>query len=298
MSNKPSKPETSGDNHNIHWFPGHMAKTRRVIEENLKLIDVLVEITDARIPESGRNPLLSQIAGNKPRILLLNKRDYADDSATRSWLEYYKNVCGITAISCDCRSGAGLSGLNALFKKINNDSGKRYHGATRIMAAGIPNSGKSSFINRMAGGKRAAVGDRPGVTRGKQWVSIKSNKTGEACEILDLPGILPPKIEERLAALNLAYTGAVKDEVVDVYELAASLAAFLAEHHSAKLKTRYNLDISADSGNGNDVLGGIAKSRGMLISGGGLDVERAAFALLDDFRSGKIGKITLEFPPL
>jgi ribosome biogenesis GTPase A len=293
------------DNINIHWFPGHMAKTRRVIEENLKLIDVLVEITDARIPESGRNPILSQLSGvqTKPRILLLNKRDYADPNATRSWLEYY-NKQDVTAISCDCRSGAGLKGLIPLLKNAVGE--RKYSGAIRVMAAGIPNSGKSSFLNRMAGGKKAAVGDRPGVTRGKQWVRIAGSVP---IEILDLPGILPPKIEVRQAALNLAYTGAVKDEIMDIHALAASLAEFLAEHHSDKLAERYKLSPFAvrnlgaaehtteSTSAGNSILESVAKSRGMMISGGESDTERAASALLDDFRSGRIGKITLEFPP-
>jgi ribosome biogenesis GTPase A len=275
------------DNLNIHWFPGHMAKTRRVIEENLKLIDVLAEITDARVPESGRNPLLAETVGNKPKILLLNKRDYADDTATKRWLEYYK-AQGIIAISCDCRSGAGLNGLIPLLKKVVGE--RKYGGAIRVMAAGIPNSGKSSFLNRMAGGKKAAVGDRPGVTRGKQWVRISTSGKKAEIEILDLPGILAPKIEDPIAALNLAYTGAVRDEVMDIHGLGQSLCEFLAAHHKDKLLARYGELTELN-------LAGIAKSRGMLISGGELDVERAASALLDDFRSCKIGRITLELPP-
>ncbi|MCL1904108.1 MAG: ribosome biogenesis GTPase YlqF [Oscillospiraceae bacterium] len=285
------------DNINIHWFPGHMAKTHRVIEENLKLIDVLVEITDARIPESGRNPTLSRLSGTKtkPRILLLNKRDYADPSVTELWLNYYSGQ-GITAVSCDCRSGAGLKGLLPLIKKIAGE--RKYGGSIRIMAAGIPNSGKSSFLNRMAGGKKAAVGDRPGITRGKQWVKVAGSIP---VEILDLPGILPPKIEDKKAALNLAYTGAVKDEIMDVHALASSLAGFLAENHSDKLTARYKLtedDECIRACDGNAILQSIAKSRGMVISGGELDAERAALALLDEFRSGKIGRITLEQPPV
>ena len=283
------------DNINIHWFPGHMAKTHRVIEENLKLIDVLVEITDARIPESGRNPVLSQLAGvkSKPRLLLLNKQDYADPNSTRAWLDYYAKQ-GLTAISCDCRSGAGLSKLTAMLKKAAGE--RKYGGAIRIMAAGIPNSGKSSFLNRMAGGKKAAVGDRPGVTRGKQWVRIQGAKGQDPVEILDLPGILPPKIEDKQAALHLAYTGAVKDEIMDVHALAVSLAEFLAVKHFPQLAQRYK-DVSTES-DGNKIIESIAKSRGMIISKGEPDIERAAIALLDEFRSGMIGKITLEQPPV
>lgn len=293
------------DDINIQWFPGHMAKTRRIIEENLKLTDVLVEITDARIPESGRNPLLSQLAGakNKPRLLLLNKRDYADQNSTRIWLDYYKKE-DVNAISCDCRSGAGLNGLFPLLKSVVGE--RKYGGAIRIMAAGIPNSGKSSFLNRVAGGKKAAVGDRPGVTRGKQWVKVAGVNS---VEILDLPGILPPKIEDKQTALRLAYTGAVKDEIMDTRALGASLAEYLAQNHRQKLIERYKLNAGEidkiyqserfdKTGESKvfDILESIAKSRGMIVTGGEPDTERAALTLLDEFRSGKIGRITLELP--
>ena len=280
------------DNLNIHWFPGHMKKACRVIEANLKLIDVVVEITDARVPESGRNPLLSQLSGNKPVVLLLNKRDYADNNATQAWLSYYKTQ-GKTAISCDCRSGAGLAGLYEIL--VQTVGTRKYGGSIRVMAAGIPNSGKSSFLNRMAGGKKAAVGDRPGITRGKQWVRV-NGKSG-SFEILDLPGILPPKFDDKQVALNLAYTGAVRDEVMDTYTLASSLAEIMTANHADKLTARYKITPSSGD-TGSVILEGIANSRGMMISGGKPDVERAAAALLDEFRSGKLGRITLEFPPL
>ncbi|MCL1881494.1 MAG: ribosome biogenesis GTPase YlqF [Oscillospiraceae bacterium] len=312
----------SEQNLNIHWFPGHMTKALRQIEKELKLIDVFAEITDARLPESGRNPLLSQIVGDKPHILLLNKRDYASPEATKKWLEHYKSQ-GIIAISCDCRSGAGLENLPALLKQVVGE--KKYGGAIRVMAAGIPNSGKSSFINRMAGGKKAAVGDRPGITRGKQWVKIDGGKAGNSSisanfsnkggnagkgvelEILDLPGILSPKLENKDVALRLAYTGAVKDEVMDVHGLAMNLAEFLYAKHKDKLIKRYNLDelLEVESEQHTDtkidgvfLLKSIAKSRSMKIAGGELDTERAALALLDDFRGCKIGRITLEFPSM
>jgi ribosome biogenesis GTPase A len=285
MNNKDNLNVTNSQLH-IHWFPGHMKKTERVITENLKLIDVLVEITDARIPESGRNPGLTKLAGNKPRILLLNKQDYADESVTKQWLEYYREQ-NLVALACDCRSGAGLKGLPALLKKAVG--ARKYPGAIRVMAAGIPNSGKSSFINRMAGARKTKVGDRPGITRSKQWISASKE-----IEILDLPGVLPPRFEtdkDKQAALNLAFTGAVRDEVMDVHGLAVNLVQFLAEHHADKLIERFKLK-NLDG----DLLEGIAKSRGMMISGGEPDVERAALALIDDFRGGKIGRITLEFP--
>lgn len=266
----------------IHWFPGHMAKTRRMIEENLRLVDVVAELTDARIPESGRNPLLNEIIGNKPRVLLLNKRDYADEAATRQWLGYYKSR-GIIAAACDCRSGAGLKNIASALNKVVGE--RKYAGAVRVMVVGIPNVGKSSFINRMAGGKKTAVGDRPGVTRGKQWVKI----SGET-ELLDMPGILPPRLYDRRAALNLAYVGAVKDEVMDVTALAESLAEYLSLTCPERIAARYKL-----SSPGN-VVEKIAESRGMLTSGGLPDIERAALTLLDEFRGAKIGRITLEHP--
>ncbi|MDR0222865.1 MAG: ribosome biogenesis GTPase YlqF [Oscillospiraceae bacterium] len=269
------------ENFNIHWFPGHMAKTRRIIEENLKSVDVLAEITDARIPESGRNPLLNETAAGKPRVLLLNKRDYADEAATRLWLKYYA-VNGVRAVSCDCRSGAGLTGLVSLFKK----AARKRDGAVRVMVAGIPNAGKSSLINRLSGGRKAAVGDRPGVTRGKQWINA-----GKGLELLDLPGILPPKLGDRETALKLAYTGAVKDGVMDLESLAASLAAYLTAKRPEKLIERYGLQ-SLDG----DVIESIARARGMALPGGVPDAGRAALTLLDEFRSGKIGRITLETP--
>jgi ribosome biogenesis GTPase A len=286
------------NNHlNIHWFPGHMTKALRTMEKDLKLIDVFAEITDARLPDSGRNPILSEIVGNRPRVLLLNKRDYADEKSTKLWLEHYKSR-GLTAISCDCRSGAGLEKLPGILKSTVGP--KKYGGAIRVMAAGIPNSGKSSFINRMAGSKKAAVGDRPGITRGKQWVRTggAGGKSGNTeLEILDLPGILPPKLEDKQGALYLAYTGAVKNEVMDVCGLAAMLAEFLSVNHADKLNLRYNLSgESRGVGTGHETLRAIAESRSMVISGGSPDIERAALALLDDFRSCRIGRITLELP--
>jgi len=269
----------------IHWYPGHMAKTRRLIEENLKLVDAVAELTDARIPESGRNPVLSGIIGQKPHVLLLNKRDYADEAATRRWLGYYKSI-GVTAAACDCRSGAGIKNIADL---LNKSAGNRkYAGAVHVMVIGIPNVGKSSFINRLAGGKKAAVGDRPGITRGKQWIKISGD-----VELLDMPGILPPRLDDRNAALNLAYVGAVKDEVMDVSELAASLSELLCRICPDKLAARFKL---CDLDKADNVLESIAKSRGMLTSGGIPDIERAALTLLDEFRGAKIGKITLEHP--
>ncbi len=275
----------------IQWFPGHMTKTRRMIEENLKLVDAVVEIVDSRIPESSRNPLLTELVGNKPRIIMLNKCDYSDDNVTKKWREYYEKQ-GYSVLVCDCRSGKGINRFLPLLKQKLSDLLERRRAkgmigkALRIMVVGIPNVGKSSFINRMANSKKVKVEDRPGVTRGKQWVSIDKE-----VELLDMPGILWPKFDDKEIAVRLAFTGAIKDDVMDVEALAEELGTYLKEHYPDRLKERYKLD----------TLDGyitelIARKRGMMISGGEPDTERAAITLLDEYRSGKIGKITLEQP--
>ena len=275
----------------IQWFPGHMTKTRRMIEENLKLVDAVVEIVDSRIPESSRNPLLTELCGNKPRIIMLNKCDYSDDEVTKLWREHYEKQ-GYTVLVCDCRSGKGINRFlpvlkNKLADLLERRKAKGMIGkALRIMVVGIPNVGKSSFINRMANSKKVKVEDRPGVTRGKQWVSIDKE-----VELLDMPGILWPKFDDKQVAVKLAFTGAIKDDVMDIESLAEELGAYLKENYPERLKERYKLD----------TLDGyitelIAKKRGMMISGGEPDTERAAITLLDEYRGGKIGKITLERP--
>lgn len=280
-----------GEAQNIQWFPGHMTKTRRLIEADLKMVDAVVEVTDARIPESSRNPILDELLGNKPRIMIMNKCDVADEKATMVWKRYYESR-GISVIVCDCRSGKGLNKFLPTVKRLLSGIIERRKArgmigkALRLMVVGIPNVGKSSFINRMANSKKTKVEDRPGVTRGKQWVSIDKD-----IELLDMPGILWPKFDDKNVAQNLAFTGAVKDEVVDTAALARSLGEILLKDYPELIKARYKI-----SGEG-DVLVGIAQKRGMLISGGEPDVERAAAALLDEFRGGKIGRITLDEPP-
>ncbi len=277
---------------NIQWFPGHMTKTRRLIEADLKMVDAVVEITDARIPESSRNPILDELVKDKPRIMIMNKCDYADDSATSRWKQYYEKQ-GIMVIICDCRSGKGINrflpAVKTLLSELIERRKKRgmIGKALRLMVVGIPNVGKSSFINRMAKTKKTKVGDRPGVTRGKQWVSIDKD-----VELLDMPGILWPKFDDQIAAQRLAFTGAIKDDVMDVEALARALGEFLLEHYPELIKARYKI-----AGEG-DVLTEIAKARGMLISGGEPDTERAAATLLDEYRGGKIGRITLEQIPV
>ncbi len=277
---------------NIQWFPGHMTKTRRLIEADLKMVDAVVEITDARIPESSRNPILDELVKDKPRIMIMNKCDYADDGVTSRWKQYYEKQ-GIMVIICDCRSGKGINrflpAVKTLLSELIERRKKRgmIGKALRLMVVGIPNVGKSSFINRMAKTKKTKVGDRPGVTRGKQWVSIDKD-----VELLDMPGILWPKFDDQEAAQRLAYTGAIKDDVMDVEALARALGELLLERYPELIKTRYKI-----AGEG-DVLTEIAKARGMLISGGEPDTERAAATLLDEYRGGKIGRITLEQIPV
>ena len=275
---------------NIQWFPGHMTKTRRLIEADLKMVDAVVEITDARIPESSRNPILDELVKDKPRIMIMNKCDYADEGATARWRRYYESK-GITVITCDCRSGKGINRFlptvkNLLKELIERRKARGMIGkALRLMVVGIPNVGKSSFINRMANSKKTKVGDRPGVTRGKQWVAIDKD-----VELLDMPGILWPKFDDQIAAQRLAFTGAIKDDVMDVEALARALGEVLKTDYPELLKARYKIPCEGD------VLTEIAKARGMLISGGEPDTERAASTLLDEYRGGKIGRITLEAP--
>ncbi len=275
----------------IQWFPGHMTKTRRMIEADIKTVDAVAEIVDARIPESSRNPIVNELTGNKPRILLLNKCDYADDAVTAKWAEYYKKQ-GYKTIICDCRSGKNVKAFipvvrSALSDVLAKRRAKGFVGGTlRVMVLGIPNVGKSSFINRLSGSGKTKTADRPGVTRGKQWVVLDKD-----IELLDTPGILWPKFEDPQAALKLAYTGAIKDDVLDIYEIAGNLVSFLDNNYPAYIRQRYKL--ADDSPVDLEI---IARKRGMLVSGGEPDTMRAAAAVLDEFRSGKLGKISLERP--
>lgn len=268
-----------------------MTKTRRLIEADLKMVDAVVEITDARIPESSRNPILDELVKDKPRIMIMNKCDYADDAATARWKQFYEKQ-GITVITCDCRSGKGINKFLPAVKTLLSDLMERRKKrgmigkALRLMVVGIPNVGKSSFINRMAKTKKTKVGDRPGVTRGKQWVAIDKD-----VELLDMPGILWPKFDDQLAAQRLAFTGAIKDDVMDTEALARALGELLLQDYPDLIRSRYKI-----AGEG-DVLTEIARARGMLVSGGEPDTERAAAALLDEYRGGKIGRITIEQAP-
>jgi ribosome biogenesis GTPase A len=272
-----------------------MAKTRRKITESLKLVDAIVEIIDARIPMSSRNPEIDSLTAGKPRIILLNKADIADPNATAEWKKYFSDI-GASVISCDCRSGKGLNSFNSLVKAVLSDkiaawTAKNMAGRTiKLMVVGIPNVGKSSFINRMAGSQKAKVADKPGVTRGNQWFSI-----GGGMELLDTPGVLWPKFEDQTVGLRLAFTGAVKDVIMDAETLCLGLLEILLADYSAMLKARYGTEFS----NGMpsyEAMEAIARRRGMFISGGEIDTERVSVMIIDEYRAGKLGKITLERP--
>lgn len=277
---------------NIQWFPGHMAKTKRQITEQLKIIDAVAEVVDARIPVSSRNPDLAGIIGDKPHIILLNKCDMADITATSEWINYYK-MCGISAIPVDCKSGKGLNAFKdtvklALANKLEAYKAKGMVGKPlRIMVVGIPNVGKSSFINKIAKGTRAKVENRPGVTRGNQWFSVDSQ-----LELLDTPGVLWPKFDDETVGEHLAFTGAVTDRIIDTELLGMRLLEILIEHYPDLLKARYGIEEFPHDAY--DALCVLGKKRGMVIRGGEVDTLRAANMLLEEYRNCKIGKITLE----
>ncbi len=279
----------------IQWFPGHMTKTKRQIEKSLKLVDAVAEIIDARIPVSSRNPILSNLIQNKPRVILMNKCDMADPAQTSRWIEYYKSK-GIPALPIDCRTGKGLNGFVPLVKEVlsNRIASWEAKGMVcrqiRVMVVGIPNVGKSSLINRLAKNSKANVEDRPGVTRTNQWFTI-----GKGFDLLDTPGVLWPKFDDKTVGERLAFTGAVKDDVVDTEHLASRLLEVLRDSYQGALKQRYKLeDTDISELKGYELLELIGKKRGMLISGGETDVERASIMVLDEFRSAKLGRITLE----
>lgn len=279
----------------VQWFPGHMAKTRRIIRESLKLVDGVVELVDARIPYSSSNPELDKIIKDKPRIVLLNKCDVADPDATKIWLDYYKSK-NMYALAVDCRTGRGLNRFTNTVKKalapvIAKNEEKGMQGkALRLMVVGIPNTGKSSFINRMAGNAKAKVADKAGVTHQQQWFPV-----GSGIELLDTPGVLWPKFDDPEVGDKLAFTGAVKDEVTDLETLSCRLLETLSKTHPRAILSRYKLD-SIDGLQGWEIFERIGKKRGFLIKGGEIDYERTAVMLCDEFRGGRLGKITLELP--
>ncbi len=272
-----------------------MAKTRRLMTESLRLVDAVIEVTDARIPYSSRNPEMDRLVGKKPRIVLLNKCDAANETVTSRWIDYYKRN-GIPSIATDCRSGKNINRVIPLVKDVLKDEIAKWNAKgmvgrpVRIMIVGIPNVGKSSLINRLAGSKRAKVEDRPGVTRGKQWVTLASD-----VELLDMPGVLWPKFEDQDVGLSLAFTGAVKDDIMDMESLACFFIKKLRTVSVDSFKERYNVDVIEEQSD-YEVLEAIGRRRGFLISGGEINTERAAIILMDEFRSGKLGRISLEIP--
>lgn len=272
-----------------------MAKTRRLIAENIKLVDAVVEVTDARIPFSSRNPEIAKLVGSKPRIVLLNKCDAADEISTRKWIHSYGSQ-GVLALATDCKNGKGVNRVLPLVREALKDEIAKWESKgmvgrpVRIMIVGIPNVGKSALINRLSGSKRTKVEDRPGVTRGKQWIKLDLG-----VELLDTPGVLAPKFEDQDVGLSLAFTGAIKDDILDVETLAVIFIRKLRSVSVDPLKLRYNIEVT-DGMTDVEVLEAIGRRRGFLVSGGEINTERAAIVLLDEFRSGKLGRISLELP--
>ncbi len=284
----------NSDKMNIQWYPGHMTKTRRQIEADLKQVDAVCEILDARIPVSSRNPDIDSICGTKPRIVVLNRMDLADMDMTKKWLSYFQSK-SIAAIAVDSKNRKGISEFQSAVKqvlkeKIARDLMKGMNRPIRLMIVGIPNVGKSTFINQISGRKGAKAENRPGVTRGKQWVTVENGLL-----LLDTPGILWPKFEDPRVGMMLAYTGAVKEDVLDVEELACALMKLLAKNYPQALMQRYGIEIH-DAVNGYNLLEEAARKRGYLLSRGQLHTERMAKVLLDEFRSCKLGRFTLETP--
>ena len=282
---------------NIQWFPGHMTKTKRQIQTSLKLVDAVAEIIDARIPVSSRNPDLDSIIQNKPRVVLMNKCDMADPSSTQKWINYFKNN-GIVAIPIDCKTGRGInkfvSSVNEVLKeKIEKQKAKGLLNPTvRVMIVGIPNVGKSTFINRISKNRKAKAEDKPGVTRGNQRFTIN-----KGFEVLDTPGVLWPKFEDKIVGERLAFTGAVKDQIMDTELLAMRLLDFLKVEKNPIFVERFKLQNEPiEDIESYELLELIGRKRGMLISGGEIDTERAAIMLLDEYRSAKLGKYTFELP--
>lgn len=278
----------------INWFPGHMVKTRREIKENLKLVDAVIEIRDARIAKSSVNPEIEELCKGKPRIILLNKSDLCEVSVTKQWIKTL-TTDSVKVIEVNSLKGEGLKNIKPTMESLLKEKHDRLKSkglkniAMRAMVVGIPNVGKSSFINKMAQNNIAKVGDRPGVTKSKQWI-----KTKIGIELMDTPGILWPKFEDEEVALNLAFTGAIKDEIMDTEELALKLVERLQQYYPKNLMERYKLDSLSEDPLEN--LDNIARKRGAIMSGGIVDYNRVSVILLDEFRGGKIGNISLERP--
>ncbi len=280
---------------NIHWYPGHMTKTKRLILENLKIIDVVIELVDARAPFSSKNPDIDEFAQNKPKIILLNKADLANQEITSKWHKWYESQ-GAKVIEVNSMSGAGVSKVmetarNLMKDKIEADRKRgRINRPVRAMVVGIPNVGKSTFINKLVGRASTKTGDRPGVTRGKQWVKVK-----RGFELLDMPGILWPRFEDKGVALNLAFIGSIKDDILDTVTLAYHLITRLQEIEPLAITNRYKVELRPEDSS-DEIFEKIARKRGFIIAGGGIDELRTAQIILDEFRGGILGKISIESP--
>lgn len=273
---------------NINWYPGHMKKTREMIQSNLKLVDIIIEILDARIPNSSKNPIINEITANKKRIILLNKADLADKRETSEWIRLFEKE-GYKAIEIDALNGRGIDKLYKILNEFQaeRDEKKRNSRPLRIMILGVPNVGKSSLINRLSGRKSTKTGNKPGITKGKQWITLENGM-----QLLDTPGILWPKFEEPEVGLNLAFAGSIKDEILEIQDIGYELIGFLADNYPEEFMNRYKLsDLSDDKLTNMEAL---ALKRGFILPGKRIDYERTARTVIDEFRAGKIGKITLE----
>ncbi|WP_461810635.1 ribosome biogenesis GTPase YlqF [Faecalimonas sp.] len=277
----------------FQWYPGHMTKAKRMMQENIKLIDLVIELVDARIPISSRNPDIDELGKNKARLILLNKSDLAEDKQNTAWAEYFSKK-GYSVVKVNSKRGGGIKSIQGVIQeackeKIERDRKRGIlNRPVRAMVVGIPNVGKSTFINALAGKACAKTGNKPGVTKGKQWIRLNKN-----VELLDTPGILWPKFEDQQVGLKLAFIGSIKDEILNTEELAGELIKFLTTHYAGVLEEKYEIKEQEDP---YVCLMEIAKNRHCLLKGNELDTEKAAMMVTDDFRNGRLGKITLEFP--
>lgn len=277
----------------FQWYPGHMTKAKRMMQENMKLIDLVIELLDARIPISSRNPDIDELGKNKARLILLNKSDLAEEKQNDAWVEYFQNQ-GYSVVKVNSKKGGGMKSIQGVIQEACKEKMERdrkrgiLNRPVRAMVVGIPNVGKSTFINSLAGKACAKTGNKPGVTKGKQWIRLNKN-----VELLDTPGILWPKFEDQTVGLRLAFIGSIKDEILNVEELAAEMIQFMKKHYTGVLAEKYNMIESEDP---YKCLADMAESRHCLLRGNELDTNKAAVLLIDDFRAGRLGRITLEFP--
>ena len=277
----------------FQWYPGHMTKAKRMMQENIKLIDLVIELVDARVPVSSRNPDIDDLGKNKARLILLNKSDLAEEKWNDAWSEYFREK-GFSVVKVNSKKGGGIKSINnviqeACKEKIERDRKRGIlNRPVRAMVVGIPNVGKSTFINALAGKACAKTGNKPGVTKGKQWIRLNKN-----VELLDTPGILWPKFEDQAVGLKLAFIGSIKDEILQTEELAAELVKFMNENYPGVLEKKYNVEEDADP---YEMIARIAESRHCLVRGNELDTEKASVLLMDDFRNGRLGRLTLEYP--